>query len=146
MFFLRWLHVEKMYAVAQKRWLRIYDDAGTELHCMKGIFDIQRLEFLPRHMLLVASSNNSFLHYLDTCIGKIVNSFPTCKGPLNVMTQNPGNAIILTGSTRGVVSMWSPNSKQSLVELLTHKSAVTGLAVDESGTYMATTGLDKKLR
>lgn len=132
--------------MAQKRWLRIYDDQGTELHCMKSIFNVQRLEFLSRHMLLAASSNDSFLHYLDTSIGKIVSSFPTRKGPLNVMTQNPANAIILTGHTRGVVSMWSPNSKESLVDMLTHKSAVKGISVEETGTYMATTGLDNKLR
>ena len=51
----RWLHVETMCAVAQKRWLRIYDQNGTELHCMKQMFDIKRLNFLPHHMLLVAS-------------------------------------------------------------------------------------------
>lgn len=135
-----------MYAVAQKRWLRIYDDNGTELHCIKSMFDIQRLEFLPRHMLLVACGNDSFLHYLDTSIGTKVAAFKTFSGRLNVMTQNPANAIILTGSTKGVVSMWSPNSKTPLVEVLTHQSAVKGLAVDESGTYFASTGLDKKLR
>lgn len=53
--FYRWLHVETMFAVAQKRWLRIYDRSGTELHCIKGMFQIERLEFLPRHFLLVGS-------------------------------------------------------------------------------------------
>lgn len=54
---IQWLHTETMYAVAQKRWLRIYDNVGTELHCIKSLFDIKRLEFLPRHMLLVAGVN-----------------------------------------------------------------------------------------
>lgn len=77
------------------------------------------------------------------------------------MTQNPSNAIVLTGSTKGiskicgkcflpdslgVVSMWSPNSKEPLVEMLTHRGAVKGVAVDNSGVYMATCGLDKRLK
>jgi len=49
-----------MFAVAQKRWLRIYDRNGTELHCIKSMFDIRRLEFLPRHFLLVGSVYNIF--------------------------------------------------------------------------------------
>uniref|UniRef100_A0A915DZQ5 BING4 C-terminal domain-containing protein n=1 Tax=Ditylenchus dipsaci TaxID=166011 RepID=A0A915DZQ5_9BILA len=126
----QWLHVNTMYAVAQKRWLRIYDNHGTELHCMKQMHDIKRLDFLPYHMLLVAASNSSFLHYLDVCTGRM----------------NPANAIVLTGSAKGCVSMWSPNSKQPLVELFTHHAAVRGIAVEESGTYMATTGLDRHMR
>ncbi|KAI1726139.1 BING4CT domain-containing protein [Ditylenchus destructor] len=142
----QWLHVNTMYAVAQKRWLRIYDHNGTELHCMKQLYDVVRLDFLPHHMLLVASSNNSFLHYLDISTGNIVSSFPTKHGKLDVLSHNPTNAIVLTGSAKGVVSMWSPNSKQPLVELFAHKAPVRGIAVDESGTYMATTGLDRRLR
>ena len=42
--------------------------------------------------------------------------------------------------------MWSPNSKKPLVEMLAHKSSVLGVAVDQSGTYMATTGLDNRMR
>uniref|UniRef100_A0A914I5L9 BING4 C-terminal domain-containing protein n=1 Tax=Globodera rostochiensis TaxID=31243 RepID=A0A914I5L9_GLORO len=43
--------------------------------------------------------------------------------------------------------MWSPNSKQPLVEMFTHKGSVLGIAVDQQrGHLMATTGLDRRLR
>ncbi|VDN34455.1 unnamed protein product [Gongylonema pulchrum] len=140
----RWLHVETMYAVAQKRWTHIYDCAGVELHCLKNLHDIKRLEFLPRHFLLVAGSKNSFLHYLDVSMGKLVQSFPTRQGPLDVMTQNPSNAIIHTGHGNGTVQLWSPNVRGPLVKMLAHPCTVNGIAV--GGDYMATTGLDRKLR
>ncbi|KAL3097529.1 hypothetical protein niasHS_003977 [Heterodera schachtii] len=143
----QWLHVDTLFAVAQKRWLRIYDTAGTELHCVKALFDIRRLDFLPRHFLLVATSNTSFLHWLDVSVGKLVASFPTGHGSVDVLAQNSANAIILTGDSRGILSMWSPNSKQPLVEMFTHKGSVLGIAVDQQrGHLMATTGLDRRLR
>ncbi|VDO47484.1 unnamed protein product [Onchocerca flexuosa] len=140
----RWLHVETMFAVAQKRWTHIYDNTGVELHCLKNLHDIKRLEFLPRHFLLVAGSNTSFLHYLDVSMGKMVQSFPTKQGPLDVMTQNPNNAIIHTGHGNGTVQLWSPNVKEPLIKMLAHPCSVRGIAVENN--YMATTGLDHKLR
>ncbi|VDK70691.1 unnamed protein product [Onchocerca ochengi] len=140
----KWLHVETMFAVAQKRWTHIYDNTGVELHCLKNLHDIKRLEFLPRHFLLVAGSNTSFLHYLDVSMGKMVQSFPTKQGPLDVMTQNPSNAIIHTGHGNGTVQLWSPNVKEPLIKMLAHPCSVRGIAVENN--YMATTGLDRKLR
>uniref|UniRef100_F1KWN2 WD repeat-containing protein 46 n=1 Tax=Ascaris suum TaxID=6253 RepID=F1KWN2_ASCSU len=140
----QWLHVETMYAVAQKRWTYIYDNMGVELHCLKMLHDIKRMEFLPRHFLLVAGSNTSFLSYLDVSIGKLVQSFATRQGALDVMTQNPSNAIIHTGHGNGTVQLWSPNIREPLVKMLAHKSSVRGIAVE--GNYMATTGLDRRLR
>jgi U3 small nucleolar RNA-associated protein 7 len=86
------------------------------------------------------------LHYLDVSIGKIVAAFPTGRGSLDVMTQNPANAIVLLGDSRGRVSMWSPNAKEPLVEMLVHQSPVRGVAVDQTGLYMATVGLDRRMR
>uniref|UniRef100_A0AAF5PJ58 BING4 C-terminal domain-containing protein n=3 Tax=Wuchereria bancrofti TaxID=6293 RepID=A0AAF5PJ58_WUCBA len=140
----RWLHVETMFAVAQKRWTHIYDNTGVELHCLKNLHDVKRLEFLPRHFLLVAGSSTSFLHYLDVSMGKMVQSFPTKQGPLDVMTQNPNNAIIHTGHGNGTVQLWSPNVKEPLIKMLAHPCSVRGIAVENN--YMATTGLDRKLR
>uniref|UniRef100_A0A0N5AI28 WD_REPEATS_REGION domain-containing protein n=1 Tax=Syphacia muris TaxID=451379 RepID=A0A0N5AI28_9BILA len=140
----QWLHVETMFAVAQKRWTYIYDNQGVELHCLKILHDTKRLEFLPRHFLLVAGANTSFLSYVDVSMGKLVQSFPTRQGPLDVMCQNPNNAIIHTGHSNGTVQLWSPNVREPLVKMLAHSCSVRGVAVD--GDYMATTGLDRKLR
>lgn len=140
----QWLHVETMFVVAQKRWTYIYDNMGVELHCLKMLHDIKRLEFLHRHFLLVAGANTSFLHYLDVSMGKLVQSFPTRQGPLDVMTQNPNNAIIHTGHSNGTVQLWSPNVREPLVKMLAHSCSVRGISVHDN--YMATTGLDRRLR
>lgn len=44
-----------LYAVAQKRYLYIYDHTGMELHCLKKHDHVNRLTFLPYHFLLVSA-------------------------------------------------------------------------------------------
>ena len=79
-------------------------------------------------------------------MGKMVASFPTREStPLNVMCQNPSNAIIHLGHRGGTVTLWSPNVKESLMKILCHTTPVLSVAVDAGGNYMATSAVDRKI-
>ncbi|XP_059495486.1 WD repeat-containing protein 46 isoform X2 [Stegostoma tigrinum] len=131
---IRWLHTETMFAVAQKKWLYIYDNQAVELHCVKKFNDVLRMEFLPYHFLLATCNSRGFLQYLDVSVGKEVTAICTKAGRLDVMTQNPYNAIIHLGHPQGTVSLWSPNSKEPLVKMLCHRGGVRAIAIDRTGT------------
>ncbi|XP_015746174.1 WD repeat-containing protein 46 [Python bivittatus] len=142
---LTWLHTETMFAVAQRKWLYIYDNQGVELNCLKRFHAVQRMEFLPYHFLLATASETGFLQYLDISVGKEVGTICTKAGRLAAMAQNPSNAVIHLGHSSGTVTLWSPSAKAPLVRMLCHRGAVRAVAVDTSGSYMATSGLDHKL-
>ncbi|KAL4645945.1 WD repeat-containing protein 46 isoform X1 [Arapaima gigas] len=142
----KWLHSEAMFAVAQKKWLYIYDSTGIELHCIRRFNDVLRMQFLPYHFLLATASATGFLQYLDVSVGKEVATTCTKSGRLDVMAQNPYNAVIHLGHPTGTVTLWSPNQRTPLVKMLCHRGGVRSIAVDKTGTYMVTSGLDRKLK
>ncbi|CAG5121307.1 unnamed protein product [Candidula unifasciata] len=142
----KWLHQETMFAVAQKKWVYIYDNQGIEIHCLKHLDMALRLEFLPYHFLLCSSSAKGYLSYLDVSIGKEVAGICTKQGRLDVMAVNPQSAIVHLGHPTGVVSLWTPNMKEPAAKVLCHASALRDVAVDASGIYMATTGMDRRLK
>uniref|UniRef100_A0A8D2AYD1 WD repeat-containing protein 46 n=1 Tax=Sciurus vulgaris TaxID=55149 RepID=A0A8D2AYD1_SCIVU len=143
---IRFLHSEVLLAVAQNRWLHIYDNQGIELHCVRRCDRVTRLEFLPYHFLLATASETGFLTYLDVSVGKIVAALNARAGRLSVMAQNPYNAVIHLGHSNGTVSLWSPAVKEPLAKILCHRGGVRAIAVDSTGTYMATSGLDHQLK
>ncbi|XP_074021186.1 LOW QUALITY PROTEIN: WD repeat-containing protein 46 [Numenius arquata] len=141
-----WLHTESLLAVAQHRWLHVYDAQGLELNCLKRFPSVLRLSFLPYHFLLATANAQGFLQYLDVTVGKEVAALCTRGGRLGVMEQNPANAVIHLGHSNGTVTLWSPSVPEPLARVLCHRGALRALAVDPTGTYMATAGLDRKLR
>ncbi|KAK4140880.1 WD40-repeat-containing domain protein [Dichotomopilus funicola] len=141
----RFLHNNQFFAVAQKKYVYIYDSSGVELHCMKKHVEVSHMEFLPYHFLLATLSINGYLKYQDTSTGQIVTEIPTKLGTPVSLTQNPHNAILHVGQQNGTVTLWSPNSSEPLVKLLAHRGPVRSLAVDREGRYMVSAGQDNRM-
>ncbi|KAG0171909.1 Small subunit (SSU) processome component [Apophysomyces sp. BC1034] len=142
----KWLHNETMLAAAQKKYVYIYDQTGLEIHRMKNHIEVNKLEFLPYHFLLATVGNAGYLKYQDTSTGSLVAEHRTKLGPCDAMTQNPWNAVMHLGHLNGTVTLWTPTMSTPAVKMLCHKGPVKSLAVDRTGNYMATAGLDGQLK
>jgi U3 small nucleolar RNA-associated protein 7 len=76
------------------------------MHCLKKHIDVNRLEFLPYHFLLVSvvfyinqqvqnkikislKGNAGWLKYQDTSTGQLVAELRTKLGPCDALKQNP---------------------------------------------------------
>lgn len=141
-----WLHAEAALAVAQRQWLFVYDGCGVELNCLKAFRHVITMRFLPQHLLLATANAAGFLQFLDVSVGAEVAALCTRGGRPAAMAQNPASGVVHLGHGNGTVTLWTPNSPQPAVRLLCHRGAVRDLCIDHSGTYMATVGLDRRLR
>ncbi|KIM42092.1 hypothetical protein M413DRAFT_444560 [Hebeloma cylindrosporum] len=138
------LQDQSFFAVAQKKYVFIYDRDGVEIHCLKAHIEPTRLEFLPYHWLLATIGNPGYLKYQDTSTGQLLIEHRTKLGACNAMTQNLHNAVIHLGHQNGCVTLWTPNLPHPAVQLLAHLGPVVSVSVDPSqgGRYMATAGRD----
>jgi U3 small nucleolar RNA-associated protein 7 len=141
----KWLHNDQYFAVAQKKYVYIYDHAGVELHCLKQHIEVTNMQFLPYHFLLATVGNAGYLKYTDTSTGQMVIEMPTRQGSPTSFAQNPYNAILHVGHQNGTVTLWSPNSTTPLVKILAHRGPVRSMAIDREGRYMVSTGQDLKM-
>ncbi|KAK3343983.1 WD40-repeat-containing domain protein [Lasiosphaeria hispida] len=141
----RWLHNNQYFAVAQKKYVYIYDANGVELHCLRKHVEVTHMEFLPYHFLLATLGIGGQLKYQDTSTGQLVAELPTKLGTPVSLAQNHFNGVLHVGHQNGTVTLWSPNSGDPLVKLLAHRGPVRDLAVDREGRYMVTAGQDNKM-
>ncbi|KAH0543918.1 hypothetical protein FGG08_001819 [Glutinoglossum americanum] len=141
----KWLHNDQYFAVAQKKYVYIYDRAGVELHCLQKHIEVTHMEFLPYHFLLSTIGNAGYLKYTDTSTGQMVIELPTKLGAPTSLAQNPFNAILHAGHQNGTVTLWSPNSTTPLVKMLAHRGPVRSIAVDREGRYMVSAGQDLRM-
>eukprot|EP00921_Rhytidocystis_pertsovi_P014838 GHVQ01023839.1.p1 GENE.GHVQ01023839.1~~GHVQ01023839.1.p1 ORF type:complete len:531 (+),score=62.94 GHVQ01023839.1:34-1626(+) len=138
------LHNHTMFAVAQKKYLYMYDNQGIELHCLRDTQMTYKMEYLPYHFLLATVGELGWLTYQDISTGQIAAKHKVRKGACKVMCQNPYNAVIHLGHSRGTVTLWTPNIGKAVVEMLCHKGPVT--AVKVKGNHMVTAGIDGSWR
>ena len=141
----KWLHNNQYFAVAQKKYVYIYDHAGVELHCLRKHIEVTAMDFLPFHFLLATVGNAGYLKYTDTSTGRMVIEMPTKKGVPTSLAQNPQNAIMHVGHQNGTITLWSPNSTTPLVNILAHRGPVRSVAIDREGRYMVSAGQDLKM-
>ncbi|KAF7800151.1 hypothetical protein EIP86_011397 [Pleurotus ostreatoroseus] len=138
------LHDQSHFAVAQKKYVFIYDRDGVELHRLKSHIEPTRLEFLPYHWLLVSVGNPGTLTYQDTSTGQLIAQHRTKLGACSTLAQNPHTAVIHLGHQNGTLTLWTPNLPTPAVRLLAHSGPVVSASVDPStgGRYVATAGRD----
>ncbi|KAI5799842.1 NUC141 domain-containing protein [Geopyxis carbonaria] len=142
---IKWLHNDHFYAVAQKKYVYIYDSQGVEVHCLKKHIEVTHMEFLPYHFLLATIGNAGYLKYQDTSTGTLITELRTGLGAPTTLTQNRRNAVLHVGHSNGTVTMWTPNLSKPAITMLTNRGPVRAVAVDRGGFHMATAGVDGRL-
>jgi U3 small nucleolar RNA-associated protein 7 len=142
----KYLQNNQMFAVAQKKYVYIYDHEGTEIHKLSQHIDPTTLEFLPYHYLLVSAGKSGWIKYHDISTGELVSQLRTKLGPTASMRQNPWNAVIHAGHSNGQVTLWAPAMSTALAKLQVCHGPVRSLAVNRDGRYMAALGADKTLK
>jgi len=118
------LHDETMVAVAQRKYVYVYDQDGAEVHRMAKHLEPEHLSYLPFHFLLASAGHAGWLKYNDVSTGQFVAEHNTRAGAPRSLAQNPQTAVLCMGHGNGVCSLWSPAQSKPLARLLCHRGAV----------------------
>ena len=118
------LHDETMVAVAQRKYVYVYDQDGAEVHRMAKHLEPEHLSYLPFHFLLASAGHAGWLKYNDVSTGQFVAEHNTRAGAPRSLAQNPQTAVVCIGHGNGVCSLWSPAQSKPLARLLCHRGAV----------------------
>jgi U3 small nucleolar RNA-associated protein 7 len=145
---IKWLHNTSFFAVAQMKYVYIYDSNGLEIHQLRNHIEVNRMEFLRYHFLLATAGNAGYLKYQDTSTGSVVAEHRSKLGACSTMAQNHHTGVISLGHANGTITMWTPNISSAQIKLLAHNGPVSAIASDPSsmGTYFATAGLDGTMK
>lgn len=138
-----------MTAVAQKKYVYMYTKEGTEMHILSKMAHMDRLSYLPKHLLLAATSSMySTMQYLDISTGQEIGSKvpAVMRNPTSCLATNPSNGVVATCDLRGVVKFWSPTVVDPLVQLKGHKGVIDAIRFHPNGRFFLTLGGDHKLK
>lgn len=149
------LHNDAFYAVAQKKYVYVYDSSGAQVHVLRKHRDPGCVVSLPYHLLLAsascASAKERRLTYTDTSTGEIVGELDYAPRALNLgavadAAVNAANGVVHMGHSNGVVSLWSPAANEPLARIFTHSGGVRNIVVAPNGRWMVTSGADSKVK
>lgn len=142
-----WLMNESLFALAQNRFVYIYDGAsGAEVHRLKRHTEVDYLEYLPYHFLLSSIGGQGTLRYQDISTGAIVGEIATRMGRCSSLSLNPANGILHLGFVGGHVALHSPTVPGPLVTMQCHLAPVSALSIEPQGRWMATASVDGAVR
>ncbi|GIX62225.1 BING4CT (NUC141) domain-containing protein [Babesia caballi] len=130
----------ELLAVAQKKYVHVYDNNGVEVYCLRDMGLTYQLDYMAPFWLLTAIGEFGELSWQDVTNGEVVARFKTRKGPCKVMRHNRDNGVVHLGHNCGTVTLWTPNEGRPAVEMLAHKGPLVSMAVHNN--YMATSGFD----
>jgi U3 small nucleolar RNA-associated protein 7 len=138
-----------MIAVAQKRFVYMYTKEGVEMHILSKMANMDKITYLPKHMLLAATSSiYSVMQYIDVSTGQELGQKPpsVMKDPTACVSHNPATGVVTTSDMRGVVKFWSPSVVDPLLQLKGHRGPITDIAFHDSGRFFVTLGGDHKMK
>eukprot|EP00388_Colpodella_angusta_P017140 GDKJ01042450.1.p1 GENE.GDKJ01042450.1~~GDKJ01042450.1.p1 ORF type:complete len:586 (-),score=140.36 GDKJ01042450.1:67-1632(-) len=137
----KYLHNHTMFAAAQRKYTYIYDQQGTELHCLRDASHCTHLDFLPYHFLLVTACERAHIRWLDVSSGQVAADHNTRLGPPTALAQSANNAVMHVGHNNGQVTLWTPNMPTPVAKMFAHRGAVSSIAIN-SKHQMITVGGD----